>query len=1111
MSSMSGACDRQSGPGAGIAESEAPSAQASQASAPESVLPAAVPGVAAGNHRSDATERGLFVRPTDVETMQDAPFQAAWNRSLGTPNAERPFVPNSAQAGASIDLTSLVDFGLLNDIFENFLEVTGLPIAVLDLDGRVLASSKWQRLCAEFHRANKQTLAGCLKSDTILSRQLQEGTDCAIYRCANGLTDCATPIIIDGRHVANLFTGQFLLASPDMDYFRRQQSACGFDENEYFKALSEIPIVSEQRIPAVLRLLRGLAQQIARQSLAEKSAPLALGGVEKQVAERTRSLVESEDRFRAMFEGSPVGQLLIDPDSLRILECNQAAADIRGSSQAELRGLHIADFDAAQDGKAIRAIADRLVTEGRAQFETRTRRLDGELRDLSVTAVMFRSAEGNRFHCTLVDVTERKRAEREQQRLQRALRLLSDCSLSLVQVEDEATLLSDICRLVVETGGYLMAWIGFPEQNAERSVRPIAQSGYEDGYLESIRISWDAALEIGRGPTGTAIRTGTTQVNQNVLTNPQMAPWRAAAVSRGYQSSIALPLISQQKTLGALTVYAAEPDAFNAEEVALLEELARNLAFGTETLRVRIQRQAAESANRAKSAFLANMSHEIRTPLHGIIGLAYLLRRDLTDSVQRERLDRLCASSDHLLAIINDILDLSKIEADRLVFEQSGFRLDTVVDKVARAIEVRAQEKGLTLTTDIAPRLRDTKLNGDALRLTQVLINLCGNAVKFTKQGSVGLSIDLLAEDAASLRLRFTVEDTGIGITPADQARLFQPFEQVDNSTTREHGGTGLGLAISQRLVAMMGGAIRVESQLGTGSRFSFELVLPRAGADLSPLAMAPATAPAPVFGGKRVLFAEDNPLSQEILFEMLEDLGCEVDAASDGAEAVECARAHGYDLILMDMQMPKMDGLAAARSIRALPGHNATPIIALTANAFAEDRQRCLDAGMNGHIGKPVIPTVLATVLGQWLSDLAVPKDETPACDNELSRALVQVPGLSVSAVWRSSPERLAAYRVELNRFVQVHGHDMTQVRERVMAGDHEAANAVVHKLKGIAALIGAWRVAALAGRIMQGLRAGMDAADIAELAANCETELANLAAAVESLPVAPVESTAV
>ena len=514
-------------------------------------------------------------------------------------------------------------------------------------------------------------------------------------------------------------------------------------------------------------------------------------------------------------------------------------------------------------------------------------------------------------------------------------------------------------------------------------------------------------------------------------------------------------------------------------------------------------KEAAELADRAKSAFLANMSHEIRTPLHIVIGLGHLLRRDLADPAQRQRMDQLCATSDHLLAIVNDILDLSKIEAERLTLDRRDFRLAEVVDKALRMLAEPAREKGLTLTADVAPAVRELRLQGDPLRLAQVLINLCGNAVKFTERGTVRLAIERLAAEAAGVALRFSVEDTGIGIAPADQERLFQPFVQADASSTRAHGGTGLGLAISQRLVALMGGTIRLDASTERGCRFAFELVLPPAAAAAAAAGEAAADAAATGDGGgRRVLLAEDHPLSQDILFEMLEDLGCEVDIASDGAEAVACARDRGYDLILMDMQMPELDGLAATRAIRALPGHRDTPIVALTANAFAEDRQRCLDAGMNAHIAKPVTPATLAAALGRWLADLDVPGAGVPVVDSELGLALTGIAGVEVPAAMRRSPGDLAEYGALLRRFVDMHGQDMAQLRRHLAAGERDAAHILAHNLKGIAGLVGARRIAALADDIVQGLRAGAESGVLEPRMAACAAEMSALAAAVAALP---------
>jgi len=267
------------------------------------------------------------------------------------------------------------------------------------------------------------------------------------------------------------------------------------------------------------------------------------------------------------------------------------------------------------------------------------------------------------------DISARKKADQEQRRLNRALRLLSECNLALVRNDDEARLLDDICRLIVDSGGYLMAWVGFAEHDAEKSVRPVAQSGCIEGYLDNIRVSWDSATEIGQGPIGVAIRSGQPQINADLLTNPQMTPWREAAMQRGYRSSIALPLHGNDETLGALSVYAAEPDAFGSDEVGLLKELAANLSFGILALRTRHQRETAVAANRAKTSFIANMSHEIRTPLNAINGMVHMLRRSGVGGQQEEWLDKIDSAGQHLLEILNAVLDLSKIEAGKLMLE----------------------------------------------------------------------------------------------------------------------------------------------------------------------------------------------------------------------------------------------------------------------------------------------------------------------------------------------------------------------------------------------------------------------------------------------------------
>jgi len=395
------------------------------------------------------------------------------------------------------------------------------------------------------------------------------------------------------------------------------------------------------------------------------------------------------------------------------------------------------------------------------------------------------------------------------------------------------------------------------------------------------------------------------------------------------------------------------------------------------TLALSIAKEAAEAANRAKSVFLANMSHELRTPMNGILGMSELLRRRVTDPKALDQLSKLTQSAQRLLGLINDILDISKIEAERLTLEQVSFSLGEVLENLISLLEVKLAEKGLRAFINLAPEIAGMTFQGDPLRLGQILLNLAGNAVKFTEQGSINLRVRLLEESAADILLRIEVQDSGIGITPEDQKRLFNAFEQADGSMTRKYGGTGLGLCISKRLVQMMGGEIGVTSAPGQGSTFWFTARLGKATQSaVAPMPIFSGDTPAAQimsrYSGAHILLAEDEPINQEVSRGLLEEVGLTVDLAEDGVQAVDMAKQNHYALILMDMQMPYLNGVDATRAIRDMGSDSlniATPILAMTANAFDEDRQVCLDAGMNDHIGKPVEPDVLYEALLKWLT----------------------------------------------------------------------------------------------------------------------------------------------
>jgi two-component system, sensor histidine kinase and response regulator len=502
-------------------------------------------------------------------------------------------------------------------------------------------------------------------------------------------------------------------------------------------------------------------------------------------------------------------------------------------------------------------------------------------------------------------------------------------------------------------------------------------------------------------------------------------------------------------------------------------------------------KQLAETASAAKSNFLANMSHEIRTPMNSVLGMAHLALRNSPPPKQRTYIENILASGQHLLSLIDDILDISKIEAGRLQLESVNFELAQVIDNVVNVNAAKAAAKGLALRLDIDPALA-RPLRGDALRLGQVLINLVGNAVKFTERGSVTLRARSACADSGACWIRFEVVDTGIGMTTEEMQHLFQAFQQADASTTRRFGGSGLGLAISKQLVRLMGGEIGVDSVSGNGTTFWFTARFAAGEEHPGAHREAPLAAgefPA-VLKGARILLAEDNLFNQQVACEMLEDAGVIVRTANHGAEALDLLQQETFDCVLMDVQMPEMDGFTATHRIRSDDALKHLCVIAMTANATNEDRRRCFAAGMDDFITKPVLPERLYAVLARHLSGEAgagrLPAlAATPAGDDA---AVIDLAVLG--RMVNNDPEKIRRFA---ERFVETARQTLAEIDTALEQLDMAKLGEIGHRTKSSARAVGALSFGDLC-QTLESFKRREDAAQARQIAAQMSDLLARI-----------------
>jgi PAS domain S-box-containing protein len=788
---------------------------------------------------------------------------------------------------------------------------------------------------------------------------------------------------------------------------------------------------------------------------------------------------EAQQRFEHLFRRNPALMALCTESDQRFVDVNDAWLEILGYTRADVIGKTATELDLLILPPTRDQAAQRLDHFGQFKdLELQVRRQDGKLLDGLLSGELIISHGEKHYLTVMIDITRRKRAESEllllSSRLELAVRAGNvgiwdyDILANGLVWDDQMLYLYGVDRQ--QFGGVYGDWLaGIHPEDMRRANDEIQLAMWgEKNFDTEFRVVWPdgsvhnirALALVQRNPAGRAVRmTGT---NWDITAQKQ-------AEATLLQTNIQL-----------------------ARASALAQEMAAR----------------AEMASAAKSTFLANMSHEIRTPMNGVIGMLELLRGTTLSPEQRRFSEVASSSGTALMTLLNDILDISKIEAGKLELDQLAFDLMQLLDKTVDAMSLQAQEKGTSLRLD--PDLTmPTKYVGDPGRLRQILLNLIGNAIKFTTNGCVSVEVRLVALKEGAATLRFSVQDTGLGIPANRLGELFQKFAQVDASTTRRFGGTGLGLAISRELVEMMGGRIGVNSELGRGSEFWFTAQLsldpvqvdygrlaPVVSASLSNIKLANAsslhlndaarmpqltsssnavpTAPQ-ASTSATVLLVEDNLTNQMVAVGMLKRLGIIADVVADGKAALAALRAQRYALVLMDVQMPEMDGIEATALIRsgvAKTLDSAVPIVAMTAHAFSEERQRCLDAQMNDFVTKPVTLERLGAILDQW--HLRTPQGGQGQRQNPAPVSAASLPCFDYDELLgRISGDIELATRV-LSAFLEDAPQLISKLEESLRAGDSEGGALQAHSLRGAAGAVGAKSLQSIALEIETCCRAG-------------------------------------
>ncbi len=812
-------------------------------------------------------------------------------------------------------ITDILDLNKISKILESFSNITNTVTAILDLDGKILIKTGWREICTCYHRVNEITSINCRKSDTLLAGKIAKGEHYNVYKCINGLIDVAVPIIVEDNHIGNLFTGQFLFEPPDINFFRAQAKKYNFEEEQYLKALSDVPIFKEEETKVIIEFLLGITEMLSEMGLKSITQ-----------AETNKELKESKIFNETLLNTSPDNIYVYDILSKKNVYSNNGIERILGYNTAEIKemgSILIQKLMYPDDFQTyLTSIIPRYQTAKDKEFiehEYRMMHKNGSWIWLHSKETIFsRDIKGEPIQIfgIITDITENKKAQEKISKFQKTLeeteRIAKIGGWEFDISSGKGTWTHEAARIFD-----LDPEIPPSLEKIKESCTPESKLKIDNSYKQVIKENKIHDLEIEIiTPKGNHKWIHT--IGQVFLKDGQ-----ASKISGAFQD------ITKIKK--------AEIELTQAKEKAV-------------------------ESDKLKTAFLANMSHEIRTPMNGILGFADLLKSpDLTLTQKEKYIDLIEQSGLRMLNIISDLIDISKIETGQIEINEETININKLLEELYAFFKPQAEKQKLTINYYTVNHIPDGEIISDKIKLTQVLTNLIGNAFKFTKRGQIdfGYAVD-------ENRLQFYVKDTGNGISAAFREKMFDRFTQENLTPTNSTEGSGLGLAISKAFIEILGGNIWVESEIGKGSSFYFTLPYkkPYKVEEIKDNVQAEHFS---INEDITILVAEDDEISYILLNEILSIDKIKLLRANNGLEAIELCEKHPeINLVLMDIKMPVLNGIEATTQIKNK--NTDLPVIAQSAYITDLDKEKAFNAGCNDYLKKPIQKRELLSIINKYV-----------------------------------------------------------------------------------------------------------------------------------------------